>query len=436
MEGLLTVASASPAAPRTSTKGFTLVEALASLAVMVLISGGVLALATATNRIADTQFAQADLQQTARAAWSDMIRHLRMLGRGGLPATDAVHTWPDGLAVGVRTDVQPNTGLFPGAPDRGPDVLPYTDVLTVRGVFETPIYQINHSDRTTFTLVGNEGTLTVSATTPTAIPQDLDPLIDRIGRSASGTTQEALMLVGPADDRRYAVVRLDPARSTAAADGSSVQLHFVIAGDELADAYAGLAPGGVFPTEMTQTRVAYLGVLEEYRYYVRDERTIPGDLSTPPLPRLSRARTYPGTTRAFADDPTNLQVDLADGVMDLQVALGFDSDRAGSWDDDVGFDGDDDRIYESSNGVQDDWLFNSPDDDATQAPWSGADPARLYYVRINTLTRALRRSRGDQSREIDRIEDRDYAQDPANEPEARLYRRLLLRTAVDMRNLG
>jgi len=64
--------------------------------------------------------------------------------------------------------------------------------------------------------------------------------------------------------------------------------------------------------------------------------------------------------------------------------------------------------------------------------------ADLYYVRITTLARTDRRDKSYQAPVLERVEDNTYDKDSAvfNTTNERMYRRRLLRTVIDMRNLG
>jgi hypothetical protein len=221
---------------------------------------------------------------------------------------------------------------------------------------------------------------------------------------------------------------------------------------------APLAPARGMPPNMT---AALTCMLEEYRYYIREEHEIPGDATSPLRPRLTRARFEPGTENPYAGDPQNYSLDLADGVFDLQVALGFDSDypstaasTPGSFDDDLDFIGDDDVIFEaaagSGNRNHDDWLYNDPSDDPTdlqyrQHQFTGrvGQPVVLYHVRVTTIARTQRPDPDyrapdfDATAGSDLVEDHDYDQAPANQfksDENRKYRRRMLTTIIDARN--
>jgi len=160
-----------------------------------------------------------------------------------------------------------------------------------------------------------------------------------------------------------------------------------------------------------------VGILEEYRYYVRD---VGG------TPRLSRARLYPGTEAAYAGDAGNLQVDLADNILDLQAAVGIDRDG--------------DRLISDTEDDADDWMYNAEaDSPADPLLWNGPNRP-LYYLRLSTLARTDRADPKYVSPAIAAIEDHVYAEpeEPADGDRRleRSHRRRLLRTVVDLRNLS
>jgi hypothetical protein len=173
---------------------------------------------------------------------------------------------------------------------------------------------------------------------------------------------------------------------------------------------------------------AFAGILEEYRYYVREERAIPGDDTSQLTPSLSRARMYPGSQVAYLENASNYSADIANDIFDLQIALAIDTDG-------------DAQILEGEPGDgNDDWLYNSVDDDATDtAKWVGTtDLRKLFYVRLNTLARAARQDRGFEADLLTTIEDKDYSQSPGdyhNEGGQRAYRRRIIQSIVDTRNV-
>jgi hypothetical protein len=347
-----------------------------------------------------------------------------MAGRGGL----LTGTLPAGLALQVRNDADEDEHIDP-ANDATPEVLDGTDVLTVRGVFTAPVFQINYRDGANFVFeTGDPATsafadLILTNPTNTSIPQDLAPLIEAVDNDRP----EALIIVSPLSDQRYAVVQLNPAESNVD-DPSRIVLRVFLAGGDHSDLYHAFTPGGAFPANLIS--VAYLGLLEEYHYYVREE-TVGDEL----VPVLCRARFYPGTTVPHGGSAANLEVEIADDIFDLQVTYGVDGGIdgvAGTAGDALIADGlvsDEDDV----DAEADEWLYNDGADDDTDAKWnSGA----LYYLRLTTLVRSARRDRGFVAPPLQAVEDHDYTDSPLNEERERWFRRRTLQTVVDLRNLG
>jgi hypothetical protein len=250
-----------------------------------------------------------------------------------------------------------------------------------------------------------EGTLVINAKSPTGVPQDLQALKEAV---ESGRP-EALLLVSAASDRIQAVVELSGGNVT----DDQANLSFRITGGTHTDDYLDLSPQGAFPPNLRT--VTAVGILEEYRYYVRD---------VDPAPRLSRARVYPGTDSAYAGSASNLRADIADNILDLQVALGVDRNA--------------DEVVTDSGDDSDDWLFNAPGDSPADTNIWNQVGQPLYYVRISTLARTDRLDPRYVSPPIAAIEDRVYDEPETPDDADRLnrsFRRRLLQTVVDLRNL-
>ncbi|MEE8138963.1 MAG: PilW family protein, partial [Thermoanaerobaculia bacterium] len=293
----------------------------------------------------------------------------------------------------------------------------------------SPIYQLNPAGAAFQLNLPGDGTLIQSNFTPTGVPQDLQAMKEAI-LNAQGGRPEAFILLSPLDDALYAVVEINAGSSFTPAVGppTSATINFTIQGGTHTASYLNISPGGAYPPGLAT--VAYAGLLEEYRFYVREEFSIPGDNTSERMPRLSRARVYPGTAVAYLNDQTNLRADLADNIIDLQVALGVDTDG-------------DQVISEDDPPTEtDDWLFNSPLDDPTDlAKWNGNanNPTRLFYVRINTVGRTNRPDSRYQAPLLTLIEDNDYSIAPFdayNSQEERMHRRRVLQTVVDLRNIS
>lgn len=430
--------------------GFSLVELLIGIAVASIVLIALYQVFESNSALARSQTDVANMQQSLRIGQTEMAKMVRMAGRGGL--ADSVVN--GGLRLTPALVVRDNAAtagdplpaeIAPGYAN-SPLLIAGTDVLTVRGVFTSPIYQINNANPASFTmkdasglpttdpLQAASGQVVVTDPSPAGIPQDLTALRDAI---ADGVT-EALVIVSPVDDSIYAVVELNPGSSSSGP--GQVTLAFNVQGGiysaEHGNLYAsGTGAGPALPQALSST--SQVGIVEEYRFYVRDGL---------PNPTLSMARMFPGTEIPYLTDVTQARLDIADNVIDLQIALGFDSslgdalvDRNG----DGQTDEDDIMITETDDGENDDWLFNSDQDDPMVAPWippwsddplTGLPPRpELYYVRINTFARAQALQRNYQAPTVAGIENNDPTL--FNALEDRRFRRQLLQTVIDLRNI-
>lgn len=269
--------------------GFTLVELLVSLAVTAVLILGVLATFDFTARMNRVQLNVADMQQSLRIAQNEIVKLARMTGRGTLPAN---------IAVRVTNNVPASTKLITGQATTG--VLEGTDVLTLRGVFNSSLYQVEYLNPAVWDDPDADG-LGAVVVLPTAagVPQDLEALRD------VATAGETLILVTPFD-----VVSVAEVESTGDKD--------------MGDGVIGLevrfkrdtAEGVLGPLAAGLPAVAHVGVLEEHVFYVRSTG------AAGVAPSLARARLDPGTGLAYEGDVANATLDIADNIADLQVALG------------------------------------------------------------------------------------------------------------------
>jgi type II secretory pathway pseudopilin PulG len=411
-------------------RGFTLVEVTVSLIVTVVVLLGVLALFDFSNRLTRVQTNISDMQQSLRVAQSDSVRLIRMAGRGGLPVGNP----PAGMAVAVQNNVTDGTTVGGGGT---PEVVPGSDVLTVRGILSSSVYQINANaalDLKPTPAAPVSGSLQLSNVAPSGVPQDLTAIIDAVKKQR----REGLVLVARQDPSIWAVVELDPANSNVS-NPSNVTVGFLISGGTHTSDYIKLTSSpGTYPTALTSA--VSVGIVEEYRFYVRREYAVAGDKTSDLIPKLSRARVYPNTQAAWDGDNDNWKVDIADNIFDLQVALGFDTaakdPAAGACgsgtiaSDDINC-----AIYESTDGETDDWMYNG-EKNTDAALFANSD---LYYIRLTTLARTDRRDKDYQAPVLARVEDNTYKSvdtSVVNSTNERMYRRRLLRTVIDVRNLG
>ena len=282
--------------------GFTLIELLVSLAVTAVLILGVLATFDLSSRMNRVQMSVADLQQSMRVGQNEVVKMARMAGRGGLPANQAVV---------LTNNVASGTKLVSTLASS--EVLEGTDIIQVRGVITGSLYQIEYLDGNVFKApngTGDNGEVVVmdhAAGVPQDINNLLNVLTDALDSTKNPARKETLLLVTPFDTYFVATVDEIPMKEApfkGTYDGLRIKF-------KANTANAGM--GGVPP--VSQTAVAYLGILEEYAYYVRKDVT--GN-----SPKLARARLIPGMGTAYGPD-SNATLDIADNIMDLQAVSTF-----------------------------------------------------------------------------------------------------------------
>ena len=393
-----------------------------------------LALFDFSNRLTRVQTNISDMQQSLRVAQNDSVRLIRMAGRGGLPLGNL----PDGTAVAVR---QQRGGRHPhrrrhhprGRPRLGradrPRGLRGADLSGQDGrhrrVHPQPpgraderhdhhrqqdahrrSRRIWRRSRTRSTSSGRRPCCWSAARAPTSGPWSSWTRRTRTSRTRASSPSAFKITVGT---------------------HTSDYLKFSSAGAGRLSAQAEEPPASSACSRSTGSTSA-------------GSYAISGDKTSDLAPKLSRARVYPGTQAVWDDDDENWQADIADNIFDFQVALGLDTPAkdptAGACA--AGTIQSDDKhcgIYESADGETDDWMYNGE---------ANTDPAlfagsTLYYIRLSTLARTDRRDKDYQAPTLVRVEDNKYDKPETtvfNSDEERMYRRRILRTVIDMRNLG
>ncbi len=345
---------------RRSGAGYSLAEVVVSLTVFIAILLGVLFIFNLNYRLARNRSDTAHRREVLRSAQHDMVRLVRMAGRGGLPHS---------LAIDVESNVAPDTRIGGAG---SPRIVAGTDVLTVRGVFSTPLFRAGPADgglRLGGAGASATGVIEIHDPSPqTGVAQDLAEFTAILEARRSGT--DALLLVSQLDESIFAVVESAVESAAIGRQGdrvTRVALSFDSAG--VPAALTGAGPAAAL------RGAAFVGILEEYRFYVREAFSAPGDPTSTPRPQLSMARFVPGTDRPWGGTGASLSVDLAENVVDLQVALGVDTD------------GDGRVAADPEDPGADEWLYNDPADDESEARWARRS-ATPGLVRLTVVTRA------------------------------------------------
>ncbi|MCC6856372.1 MAG: prepilin-type N-terminal cleavage/methylation domain-containing protein [Microbacteriaceae bacterium] len=414
--------------PHSRQAGFTLIELLIGMVIAIEILVAALTVFDVHNRMARVQLQITDLQQSLRVASYDMVRTTRMAGRGGLPLDLFLQPagllsvpWLRGRAIEVRNNVLEGGDDAVAIGIDEPVALPGTDILTVRGCISGLHFQLDPTRAGDFT----GATMTIRRDLANGRSQDLAQLLED-GFNSPMLLQSAI------SREQYAISEVTDVSGNSSAVTLSIAFN------------SGLTPPNpwIVPLEFGFVP-GFACVLEEYRYYIRPTFVTDAAGEQQLRPRLARARMIPGTELPHNEDVANLTLDLADDIFDLQVALGFDTSNAGSFSDDADFEDGDDVLFEAatdSDRADDDWLYNSSDDDPTE----GVYMAPLYYARITALGRTAQRDPKYAAPDFDPVagedyvEDNNYDEDPAlyfKSDANRQFRHRQLQTVVDLRNI-
>ncbi|MEM8961064.1 MAG: type II secretion system protein [Acidobacteriota bacterium] len=413
-------------------RGFSLLELLVALFVLVELTLALMVLFDGMNRITRAQIRTSELQQAQRVAQIELIDHIREAGLGGMPVSrrqpdsgpilDPTVTpglFPDGLAVEIINDVADETYIIDGD-DTSPQILTGSDVLVLRGAFESKVAYvtgpdglaqidlIDYLDEITpdnYELAGKD--IYLADQINLSVEQDLSDFIDAL---TDGLSTQVIVrdIMNPG---AFAILEVDIDQSNLAiapcpagqALGNCIrlrvnltgatnaqQLHDFTTGSSLQDAAGGYTVATGVGNVQLPRQIGSIGVLEELRYFLQvdddPDNAIPvgsnGDIteSTMPQVRLSRARFVPGT-----DELIDV-IDIADNFLDFQVAAGIDVDPTCP-------DACDDAdliergiVTEDRAAAElDEILYNHAlDDDQDMTVWY-ADTADYHFIRVNTI---------------------------------------------------
>ncbi|HET9769011.1 MAG TPA: PilW family protein [Thermoanaerobaculia bacterium] len=377
-----------PAMRSRATAGFTVIEVVITLFVLVLVLVAVLALFDASNRMARTQIHLADLQQSLRVGHNEIVRMTRMASRGWVINRSS---WQATDQVRVTNNVS-NSTFVDGSSTPALKVLAGTDILRIRGVIAGSVFEPTNPSG-----VFLEPRLRLETTSPSGVKQDLE----EIKRARDEGNAFRVLLVsrqGEVSSASANVQSLNPASGT------------------VTDATIDYDPLTSLEKWVTDGHpIAITGIIEEYAFYIRENGG---------QPRLSMARFKPGTNLPYGGQAANLQQDIAADFLDLQVALAIDKYSNTNGDGVV-----DEKDHGDHNIAADEWFYSTPGGPAPPALGTEGD---LAFVRINTLARTQGQDFQYASPALPTIEDHT----PPSENDAdRRHRRRFLQTVVDLRNM-
>jgi hypothetical protein len=392
--------------------GFTVIEVVVALFVLVIVLVGTLALFDASNRIARTQVHIADMQQSLRIGHDEMVRMARVAARGWVINST---NWKPEDQIQLAVDNAGPAVYIGNATDPEYKVEPGTDVLRIRGVIAGSMFELDVDEQNSCAQqpTGAGGTVggcsmgSVEVTARRLSRSGLQQDLDQLKRAKDDGNDFNLLVVSLQGE----VARIDgevsalsptsgtPTEATLTVDATTAE------GDWLA--------------KMEEHHLVMMGIVEEYAFYIRENDG---------KPRLAMARFKPGTNQPYGGDPANLRQDIADDIIDLQVALGIDKYT------DTNLDGLID-VFDKGDGVVDATEWFHAGVAGVGAPPALGTEGDLQLVRINTLARTQGRDFQFVSKAIDHIENHTYNEASTVDVIARSHRRRLLQTVLNLRNM-
>ena len=281
--------------------GASLIETLVAFGLTVAVSTFALSLFGLHQRLARAQLEDSSLQEAQRAVHRELRRTLRAAGRGGLARAGPGQAPRPELAAFVEKDVAAGHPVGTRTAAEG------TDVLVVRGVIDGPLYWVEDY---AFDAAGGSGWVDVRAEAAGGLRQSLSAL-----REAADAGDDALLLVAAGGVHAVVPITGFKARGRGRRRVVRVFFHADASRGPIAAAYLGMSTGGGWPAGGLGA-VERIGVLEEWRFYVR-----PGEPGSGRGTQLAMGRFYPGAGIAWRRRNSNLAQPVADDIVDLEVTL-------------------------------------------------------------------------------------------------------------------
>lgn len=280
----------------TTHRGFTLVEILVATAIFAMFMIGILNLLDTSTKISQLETELVDTQENARFAAYHIMRTARMMGGAAMPFAGTTvggggDTWVSGQLISNPSSSSLAIPAFGTV-----NVLPGSDVLTLRGFFEISPFFTDPG-----TVLGSSSTVNIFQLNAAGeAVNDLDAF------TPAALEGRGIVFMG---EGTFCVGRI---AAGASITGTGADRRLVATHEQGTDLWPDLNVGAAYPPTFAVYRV---GVLESYTYFVDRENV------------LRRARV----------SGAGAQVEpVAINIGGLQVALGIDANdngevEAGEW---------------------------------------------------------------------------------------------------------
>ena len=340
--------------------GFTLIEALITLAVLTAVILGLYSLLDSSNKIAKQETNVAEAQQSVRIGISELTRVIRQGRVGGMFIGNAILPVANNSGGGVFLTDTSGIRHY---------IRKGTDVVGVRGIISGDKYGLSTGDVVCggSCATTNQMTVTIHATSSVGIVN-----------FAAGTTPSIAGKTRPF----YFVVADSSTEMLTTGSGSYLVPVFYVGRVDTAGTWYTLTADtfsfvmdpsdtgarklmAMAPTATTVDKPYAGGVADEIQFFV-DEG--PADASS------NAADTHPSLAEATLDPSSgNWEVQpLIEDAEDFQVAYGVDGINGSVRDKGIS-----PAVYDASGSNLDEWVGNVSNEVTTSLPLTGTDPKRV-----------------------------------------------------------
>jgi Tfp pilus assembly protein PilW len=342
------------------TAGFTLVEALITLAVIAAVMFGLYQLLDSSNKLAKQETNVAEAQQSVRIGISELTRVIRQGRVGGMFIGNAILPVANNSGGGA---------FFTDTSGARHFIRKGTDVVGVRGIISGDKYGLSTGDVVCggSCATTNSITVTIRATSSVGVanfPSGGTPSIAGKSRPfyfvvADSSTEMLTTGSGSYLIPVFYVGRVDTTGTwyTQTADTFSFVMNPQDSGARKLMAMA--------PTASTVDKPFSGGVADEIQFFVDEGATDASSSTDDTHPSLAEA-TFDPSTGNWEIQP------LIEDVEDFQVAYGVDGVNGSVHDRGIS-----PAVYDASASNLDEWVGNVSNEVSTTLPLTGTDPKRV-----------------------------------------------------------
>jgi type II secretory pathway pseudopilin PulG len=355
-------------------RGLTLIETLVTLAVLMVVMGGLYALLDSSNALAKQETNVAEAQQSVRIGISELTRVIRQGRVGGLFIGNAILPVSNNDPGGAGSKMTDTTGA-------DHFIRKGTDVIGVRGVIQGDKYGLSTGD----VICGgscattNSMTVTIRSTSSVGV----------VNFPSGGTPS----IAGKTHPFFFVVADSSLEKVTTGAGEFLVPVYYVGLVDTTGTWFTQTSDTFTFVMDPSNAEARKLdavtpsassldkpfsgGIVDDIRFFV-DEGSTDGSSSTLDThPSLAEA-TFDASTARWEIQP------LIEDVEDFQVAYGVDGISGAGHDKGIS-----PAVYDTSGSNRDEWVGNVANEVTGSLPLTATDPKRVdAFIDSSVITGA------------------------------------------------